>query len=154
MAGTLDLESSVPINCEHMHCAQHTHQLAIHDGLKKTASGVIAKLRNIAMEARSPKINQQLRRRAKKVGLLDQETRMQGSTYAMIDRLIELRSFLEKMADVGNENLNLSSFEWEQAISLRDLLKKTHLITKSLLYEAILMLICTIFKGHLNLYAE
>ena len=72
----------------------------------------------------------------------------------MIDRLIELRSFLEKMADVGNENLNLSSFEWEQAISLRDLLKKTHLITKSLLYEAILMLICTIFKGHLNLYAE
>ena len=135
MAGTLDLESSVPINCEHMRCAVHILQLAIHDGLKKTASGVIAKLRHVAKEALSPKINQQLRRRrAKKVALLNQETRW-GSTYAMIDRLIELRSFIEEMADMGNENLNLSSFEWEHAISLRDLLMKAHLITKSLQFE-------------------
>ena len=79
MAGTLDLESSVPINCEHMRCAVHTLQLAIHDGLKKTAYGVIAKLRNVAKEAQSPKIKEQLRRRSKKVALLDQETRW-GST--------------------------------------------------------------------------
>ena len=134
LPGTLDLESSVPINCEHMRCAVHTLQLAINDGLKETASGVVAKLRNVAKEARSPKINEQLRRRAKKVALLDQETQW-GSTYLMIDRLIELKSFIAEMADVGNTRLNLSSFEWEQAISLRDLLKKAHLITKSLQYE-------------------
>ena len=134
LPGTLDLQSLVPINCEHMRCAVHTLQLAIHDGLKNTASGVIAKLRNVAKEAQSPKIKEQLRRRSKKVALLDQETRW-GSTYAMIDRLIELKSFIEEMADLGNKNFNLSSFEWEQAISLRDLLKKAHLITKSLQYE-------------------
>ena len=130
LPGTLDLESSVPINCEHMRCAVHTLQLAIQDGLKKTASEVIAKLRNVAKGARSPKISEQLHRRAKKVALLDQETRW-GSTYAMIDCLIELKSFIE----VGNTNLNLSIFEWEQAISLRDLLHKVLFITKSLQYE-------------------
>ena len=67
--------------------AVHTLQLAIHDRLKKTASGVIAKLRNVLKEVLTPKINKQLCRRAKKVALLDQETRW-GSTYSMIDRMI------------------------------------------------------------------
>lgn len=62
------------------------------------------------------------------------ETRW-GSTYLMIDRLVEMRPFLEDMADVGNCNLKLTKAEWDQAVNLRDLLKKAFIMTKSLQFK-------------------
>ena len=40
----LDLEASCPPCCEHMHCASHTLQLAVGDGLKhKSIKGIVSK---------------------------------------------------------------------------------------------------------------
>ena len=131
----LDLEAACPPCCEHMRCAAHTLQLAVGDGLKhKSIKGIVAKLRNVAKEARNPNIEKILKKTAKKVALIDMETRW-GSTYLMIDRLVEMRPFLEDMADVGNCNLKLTKAEWDQAVNLRDLLKKAFIMTKSLQFE-------------------
>ena len=62
------------------------------------------------------------------------ETRW-GSTYLMIDRLIEMRPYLEEIAEVGNRNLDLKKAEWDQAVNLRDLLKKAYFLTKTLQFE-------------------
>lgn len=122
----LDLEAACPPYCEHMRCAAHTLQLAVGDGLKhKSIKGIVAK------EARNPNIEKILKETTKKVALIDMETRW-GSTYLIIDRLVEMHTFLEDMADVGNNNLKLTKAEWDQAVHLRDLLKKAFIMTKSL----------------------
>ena len=131
----LDLEAVCPQVCQHMRCAAHTLQLAIGDGLKdKTIKGLVAGLRNVAKEARTPNIEKVLKKNSKKVALLDMETRW-GSTYLMIDRLVELRPHLVEIAEVGNKNLELTKTQWDQAVNLRDLLKKAYILTKSLQFE-------------------
>ena len=70
------------------------------DGLKK-ASGPMAKYRAVCVEARTPKINEKLRQKAKKVSILDNDTRW-GPQFLMLDRMIELRPHLQDMADCGN----------------------------------------------------
>ena len=100
------------------------------DGLKK-ASGPMAKYRAVCVEARTPKINEKLRQKAKKVSILDNDTRW-GPQFLMLDRMIELRPHLQDMADCGNSKLHLSEYEWNQAIGLRDLLKHAYKVTKEL----------------------
>ena len=133
--GELQLESVIPPSCEHMRCAAHTLQLAVNDGLKHaTAKGVVSKIRGIAKEARNPNIDKLLQKSAKKGALIDMETRW-GSTFMMIDRLVELKTHLIEMAQIGNKKLTLTEAEWEQATSLRDLLQKAFAMTKALQYE-------------------
>ena len=80
---------------QHMRCAVHTLQLAIGDGLKdRHTAAVIGRLRAVAKEARHSKINEEIKRRANKVALLDQETRW-GSIYLMIQRLVELKRVIK-----------------------------------------------------------
>ena len=88
-----------------MRCAVHTLQLAIRDGLKDHhAANLIGKLRQVAVAARTPKIDATVKRRAGKGAVLDHATRW-GSTYLMVERLLELRSVLE---DIDNPSLSLT----------------------------------------------
>ncbi|KAG7174042.1 hypothetical protein Hamer_G017759 [Homarus americanus] len=57
-------------------CAVHTLQLAIRDGLsERHATTLIAKVRQVSVAARTPKIEAILKRRAGKVPILQQTTR-------------------------------------------------------------------------------
>lgn len=112
----------------HMRCATHTLQLAIRDGLKeKHIVNVIARLRNIAVAARRPKMDTILRRRAGKVALIDQATRW-GSTYEMIQRLLDLKPYL---IDMANPDVTMSDLQWEEASQLEVLLKHPYIVTKN-----------------------
>ena len=73
--GSLDLDDIILPHIEHMRCAAHTLQLAIEDGLKmREIKKIVGKLRNCAKEARTPTINEYLKKKAKKVAILDVET--------------------------------------------------------------------------------
>lgn len=117
---------------QHMRCAVHTFQLSIRDGLKNhDATTIILKLRQIAVAARNPKIDAILHRRAGKGAVLDQATRW-GSTYDMIKRLLELKTFF---ADMDNPNLSLTETQWEQATTLENILYRPYILTKKLQTE-------------------
>lgn len=71
----------------HMRCAVHTLQLAIRDGLRQPhASTLVGRVRNIAVAAKTPKLDAILKRCAGKGAVLEQATRW-GSTYMMIQRI-------------------------------------------------------------------
>ena len=113
----------------HMRCAVHTLQLAICDGLKgRHAANLIGMVRNIATRARNPKIDAILKRRAKKGAIIDQVTRW-GSTYLMIERILELKSIL---SDMANHDLTMSNVQWDQVKSLKELLYYPYIVTKKL----------------------
>lgn len=117
-----------------MRCGAHTLQLAVCDGLQKSkAGGAIGRIRNVAIEARTPKISEIIRKHTKKVVLLDMETRW-GSIFTMVERVIELRPTIEEIADCGNQKLSLTAHQWEQAVELRDLLQKAFEVTKKVQY--------------------
>lgn len=74
----------------HMRCAVHTLQLAIRDGLRQPyAANLVGRVRNIAVAARTLKLDGILKRRAGKGSILNQATAW-GSTYLMIQRVLEL----------------------------------------------------------------
>ena len=120
---------SIDLKMHHMRCATHTLQLAICDGLKgRHASNLISRVRNIATRARTPKIDAILKRRAKKGAIIDQATRW-GSTYLMIQRILELKPVLQDMAD---PSLTMSAAHWEQVKDLEELLSHPFKVTKNL----------------------
>jgi len=116
----------------HMRCAVHTLQLAIRDGLKDTHSrNLIGKLRHVATTARTLKIDAILKKRAKKGAIIDQATRW-GSTYMMVKRLLELKTFLE---DIDNPAVSLSEREWNNVLQLEAVLAFPFAATKRLQAE-------------------
>ena len=100
------------------------------------AEGVIGRIRNVVKEGRTPKINEFILAREKKVLVLDMDTRW-GSIYLMVDRLIEVKSSVQELAGVGNKNLFLTNAQWEQAEELRDILQKAFEVTKKLQFDNI-----------------
>jgi hypothetical protein len=135
--GTLNLNAAVPPNIEHMRCAAHTLQLAVLDGIKNSrAETVIAKVRKVVKEGRTSKINEIIKKRTKKILPTEQETRW-GSIYLMVNRLVELRSTIQEIADCGNQVLAMTDAQWRQATELRDLLLKAYEVTKKLQYADI-----------------
>lgn len=113
----------------HMRCAVHTLQLAINDGLKeKYISNVVSRIRQIVIAARAPKVDSVLKRRAGKGAVIDQATRW-GSTYLMIQRLLELKHILEDMA---NPNVTMTEHQWEEVMGLEHILKFPYVVTKRL----------------------
>jgi len=134
---TLDLMAVIPPSIEHMRCAAHTLQLAVFDGIKNSrAEGIIGRIRNVVKEGRTPKISEIIRKRTKKILLLDMDTRW-GSTFMMVDRLIELKAAVQEIADCGNRTLLMTVPQWEQAEELRNLLLKAYEVTKKLQYADI-----------------
>ncbi|GLV40086.1 hypothetical protein CBL_02971 [Carabus blaptoides fortunei] len=120
-------------NISHMRCAAHTLQLAIRDGLKeKNVANIIVKLRSVAVTARTLKIDAILKRRSGKGAILDQATRW-GSTFEMIQRLLELRPYL---TDMTNTNVTmtdiqviLSTSSLSEKSNLRDIAVRIKMLT-------------------------
>jgi bifunctional polynucleotide phosphatase/kinase len=100
------------------------------------AEGVIGRIRNVVKEGRTPKINEYILDREKKVLVLDMDTRW-GSIYLMVDRLIEVKSTVQGLAAIGNKNLFLTNAQWEQAEELRDILQRAFEVTKKLQFDDI-----------------
>lgn len=113
----------------HMRCAVHTLQLAVRDGLtQRHASNIIAKIRQVAVAARTSKLDAILKRRAGKGALLDQATRW-GSTYLMVKRLLELK---DTLVDMANPSVALTENQWQQVKELEMLLALPFIATKNL----------------------
>ena len=67
------------------------------DGLKKTeVSILVARARNIVIEARTPKIMELIKKRTGLYPIKDQDTRW-GSTFIMLDRLLKLQDIIQEM---------------------------------------------------------
>ena len=112
-----------------MRCAIHTLQLAVCDGLKgRYASKLIVIVRNIAIRARNLKIDAVFKRRVKIGAIIDQNTRW-GSTYLMIECILQLKSIL---SDMANPDLTMSDAHWEQVKNLKEILSYPFLVTKKL----------------------
>ena len=113
----------------HMRCAAHTLQLAIRDGLKvRHVASLISKIRQVVIAARSPKIDAILRRKTNKGAILDQATRW-GSTYLMLERLLELKPAL---IDIVHPDVSLSDAQWNEVKQLEGLLRHPFLTIKKL----------------------
>ena len=57
-----------------------------------------------------------IKQRTNKVALLDMETRW-GSTYCMLNRIIDLRAIVDEYATCGrNDDLKMTVYQWQQAI--------------------------------------
>ncbi|KAM4049182.1 LOW QUALITY PROTEIN: uncharacterized protein ACNLHF_006937, partial [Anomaloglossus baeobatrachus] len=79
----------------------------------------------------TPKVDSILKRRAGKAAIIDQATRW-GSTYLMIQRLVELKTFL---VDMANPQLTLNESQWTQVTELEKLLEHPFTVTKKLQAE-------------------
>lgn len=124
---TFDDTASELFKIHHMRCAVHTLQLAIRDGLREVhATSICENVRNAAIAARTPKIHAIIKRRAGKGAILDQATRW-GSTYLMIQRLLELKFYLEDMA---NPNVTMTEIQWKEVEELEVLLRHPYIATK------------------------
>ncbi|KAM4018767.1 LOW QUALITY PROTEIN: uncharacterized protein ACNLHF_008010 [Anomaloglossus baeobatrachus] len=124
--------SVVTDNASHMRCVVHTLQLAIRDSLQEGhAAALIGKVRKLATVARTPKVDSILKRRAGKGAIIDQATRW-GSTYLMIQRLVELKTFL---VDMANPQLTPNESQWNQVTELEKLLEHPFTVTKKLQAE-------------------
>ena len=86
----------------HMRCAEHTLQLGIRDVF--------------------------LKRRAGKGMLIDMPTRW-GSTFLMLQRLLDLKSFIQ---DLGSQDSYLTESEWSEVKMMVDVLQIPHAATISL----------------------
>ena len=83
-----------------MQCAVHTLQFAICDVLKERhVSKLISIVRSIAICAGNLKIDVIFKRRVKIGAIIDQSTGW-GSTYLMIESILQLKSILSDMANL------------------------------------------------------
>ena len=113
----------------HMRCAEHTFQLGIRDALKKgRPEKFLSKIRKIAQFLRSPHTDIVLKRRAGKGMLIDMATRW-GSTYLMLERLLELKCVVQ---DLGSQESHLSEKEWMELKEMVEILKCPHTATVAL----------------------
>lgn len=113
----------------HMRCAEHTFQLGIRDALKKgRPEKFLSKVRKIAQFLRSPHTDIVLKRRAGKGMLIDMATRW-GSTYLMLERLLELKCVVQ---DLGSQESHLSEKEWMEISEMVETLKCPHAATIAL----------------------
>ncbi len=71
-----EIENAMPDTISHVRCGVHTLQLAIQDGLKHPlAAGMIGKIRNQAVELRTLKLAEKVKKAGLRIAVLDQETR-------------------------------------------------------------------------------
>ena len=78
--------------------------------------------------APTPKINEILKRRVGKGVVIDQETRW-GSTYLMIQRLLEIK---DSLVDMAHPDISMTESQWKQVEELETLLRLLYLVTKKL----------------------
>ena len=113
----------------HMRCAAHTLQLATRDGLKiNSVASLIIRIRRVVVAARTPKIDAIFKRKVYKGAILDQATRW-GSTYLMIERLLELK---DTLVDIAHPDVSLPEVQWNEIKGLESTLRHPFLFTKKL----------------------
>ena len=123
-----DIQDSLSIDhtIYHMRCAEHTLQLGIRDVLKKgRAEKFLTKLRKLAQHLRSPHTDGILKRRANKGMLIDMPTRW-GSTFLMLQRLADLKCFVQ---DLGSHESYLTESEWTEVKMMVEVLQIPHAAT-------------------------
>ena len=99
---------------------------------KKTyVASLISKFRQIAEAARTTQIDSILKKHSGMGAILDQETRW-GSTYTMIKRLLDLKVYLE---DLANNDVSLTQEEWVKLTELEVLLCYPFSVTKKFQFE-------------------
>lgn len=126
------LELSLPICISHIRCGVHTLQLAIMDGLKNPgAANLVGRIRQVAVELRTPKLAEKLKKDGQLMAVLDQETRW-GSTFLMIDRVLLLKTFVNESVEIYQKGVQVSAPQWKQIQELRDMLKKSYEVTKKM----------------------
>lgn len=114
------VSSEEEVKISHMRCAAHTLQLGIRDALKKPRTApFVAKIRNLATQLRAPHADAILKRRCKKGMLVDMPTRW-GSTYLMIQRLVEIQDVVK---DFPAREFQLTEYEWAEVTLLAEVLK-------------------------------
>ena len=133
--GTLDLASLVPASVTHQPCAAHTMELAMNDGLKNTrADHIIGCARHVCKVGRNAETLEIIKKRTGKVLFVDVETRW-GSTFMMIERLLELRPIVQECEGLGNKEMKLLPIQWEELGRLKNLLGKGFEVTKKLQFS-------------------
>ncbi|XP_076816197.1 uncharacterized protein LOC143462062 [Clavelina lepadiformis] len=94
-------------------------------GLKvRHVASLISKIRQVVTAARTPKIDAILKRKTNKGAINDQATRW-GSTYLMLERLLELKPVL---VDI----VSLFDGQWNEVKQLEELLRHPFVTTKKL----------------------
>lgn len=105
------------------------------DGLKHpNAAHLLSRARAVVKEARAPIVSERLKRETGLRAILDQDTRW-GSTYQMLDRLVQMKTSIYDLGQCGNEGLKLPLPLWTQLEELRDLLRKSFTLTKQMQLE-------------------
>ena len=123
-----DIQDSLSIDhtIYHMRCAEHTLQLGIYDVLKKgRAEKFLTKLRKLAQHLRLPHTDGILKRRANKGMLIDMPTRW-GSTFLMLQRLADLKCFVQ---DLGSHESYLTKSKWAEVKMIVEVLQIPHAAT-------------------------
>ena len=104
----------------HLRCVEHTLQLGVRDGLKKSSvNNFIEKVRKLAVNLRSPRNDAVLKRCAGKGMLIDMPTRW-GSTFLMVSRLLELK---DAILELSLSEVHFSDYEWVELARLVDILR-------------------------------
>ena len=112
--------NSFNVTVHHIRCAEHNLQLGIKDALKLDGFGrFFTKIRDTAGRLRAPRTDAALKHCNKSM-IIDVATRW-GSTFAMLKRLLELRSTIEHK-DLGDREINLSNNNWRKIQELVDVL--------------------------------
>ena len=112
--------NSFDVTVHHMRCAEHTLQLRIKNDFKLDGLGrFLTKFRDITGRLRAPQTDAVLKHHNKSM-IIDVATRW-GSTFAMLKRLLELRSTIEH-EDFGDREINLSTNDWCKIQKLVDVL--------------------------------
>uniref|UniRef100_A0A6P7GQJ3 Uncharacterized protein LOC114345562 n=1 Tax=Diabrotica virgifera virgifera TaxID=50390 RepID=A0A6P7GQJ3_DIAVI len=120
-----------------MICAAHTLQLAIQDALSqdKQIGKVILDARRVVRVLRTQTFLYMLRKQNLKKPIIDCQTRW-GSTFDMLKRLLEFKSFCTEMELTRvNKFKNLSESHWDKIREIVSVLEPVQKCTIKLQYE-------------------
>jgi len=123
-----EIQDSLSIDhiMHHMRCSEKTLQLGIRIVLKKgRAEKFLTKLRKLAQHLCSPHTDAILKHRENKGMLIDMPTRW-GSTFLMLQRLADLKCFVQ---DLGSQESYLTESEWVEVKMMVKVLQIPHAAT-------------------------
>ena len=105
-----------------MRCALHTLQLCVHDILKTdSVKPLLCKVRKVVNKMHTQNMRLIFKNNSISLPKIDCETRW-GSTYDMLDSVVEKKSFLNQIG-LANESLLLLDEDWEKISDITEALK-------------------------------
>ncbi|XP_018574395.1 uncharacterized protein LOC108913338 [Anoplophora glabripennis] len=128
---------SVKLNVTGMRCAAHTLQLAVENAMKQDeeVKNLILEARKIVKILRTQTYIYMLRKQKFKKPFIDCPTRW-GSTFDMLNRLLELKEFCTEMEFTNFSKFkNMSDSNWNKIYEIVGALEPARKCTKKLQYE-------------------